>query len=221
MTLQRVLGVLGAVLLASSARAADKPDLAALRDAVALADKKGENVGAIREALTALEKAFTKGATKVGEAPPELIALRDAVEMASKKGENVELIAKELGKVEKALTGREYERPKPPEPKPEPVPEPVPPLRRPGFGGGRIGGRMVIGGPGVTTTAVTITNGRFAIKSKHNDVTYEIAGVVTGDEKPKIVVRDGEKKPIEADDVKDVPEEYRAMVEKLLASVRR
>jgi hypothetical protein len=155
--------------------------------------------------------------------------------MALKKGENVGAVAGELAKVEKAMTGREYERPKPPEPPKEKEPEfpPVPNRGRfgngfppgvmpPGFPPPRRGGVVVgMGGPGMNSTSVTISNDRFAIKAKQNDVTYEITGTVTGDEKPKIVVRDGDKKPVEADDVKQVPEEYRPTVEKLIGSVRR
>src|SRR5437868_1532201 len=127
MPLPRMLGLIGGALLACSAFAADAkaPDLSDLREAVATADRKGENVEAIRTALTAFEKAMAKGAVKPDAAPPELTALREAVEMATRKGENVEAIAKELGRVEKALTGREYERPRPVVPKPvEPRSEP-------------------------------------------------------------------------------------------------
>lgn len=227
MSLHRVSGLLAAVLVACSAGAAEPtaPDLSDLRAAIAAADKKGENVGAIREAFAAFEKALAKGAAKAGEAPPELLALRDAVEMTARKGENVEAVGKELGRVEKALTGREYERPKTPEP-PKAEPEFQPPMRRPGFGGGfppRRGGGMIIGpvGPGVSSTQITISGDSFAIKARHNDVTYEISGTVKGDDTPKIVIRDGDKKPVEADDPKKVPEEYRPTVEKLLGSIRR
>jgi len=230
MSLYRLLVVLGAALVVCSTAAAQPaPDLSDLRDAIAAADKKGENVGAIREAFAALQKALAKG-VKPGEAPPELQGLRDAVEMTAKKGENVELIGKELGKVEKALTGREYERPKPPEPPKMVEPEFQPPMRR--FGGAGLPGggfpppRRGVGmvgplGPGVSSTQITISGDNFAVKARHNDVTYEISGTVKGEDPPKIVIRDGEKKPIEADDLKKVPEEYRPTVEKLLGSVRR
>ena len=196
-------------------------DLADLKDAVTAADKRGENVGAIKDALAALAKALTKPAAKPGEAPPELVALREAVELAMMKGEKVDAIAKELGRVEKTLTGREYERPKPPEPKFEPEPQfPVPP-RRPGggFGGG---GRVVIGpaGGGISSTSITISNGNFTIKARQNDVSYTITGTTAGTEAPKIVIQDGEKK-IETEDLKKVPEDYRPTVEKLLKSVTR
>lgn len=229
MSLHRAVGMLGAFVLACAPAAAQPPapDLSDLRDAIAAADKKGENVGAIREAFGAFSKALGKS-FKPGEPSAELTALRDAVEMALKKGENVEAIGRELGKVEKAVTGREYERPKPPEPAKEPEFQPPvrPGMGRPGFG--RDGfpprrGGVVIGPPGagMGSTQITISGGNFVVKAKQNDVTYEITGAVAGDAPPKIVIRDGEKKPIEADDVKKVPEEYRPTVEKLLGSVRR
>lgn len=199
----------------------EKPDLNELRYTVTAADKRGENVGAITDALTALEKALAKNAAKPGEAPPELTALRVAVESALKKGENVEAIAKELALVEKALTGREYERPKPPEPKVEPVPQ-FP--RRGGFGGGGVviggGGRMVIGGGGFNSTSVTISNGNFTVRAKLGDVTYTVTGTADATVAPKITIKDGEK-TVETDDLKKVPEEYRPAVERLLKMVNR
>jgi hypothetical protein len=232
MTLPRLFGLVGAMTLAVSARAADPkaPDLSDLREAVATADKRGENVGAIREALAAFEKAMAKGAIKPeAEAPPtELTALREAVELTARKGENVAAISKALGQIEKALTGREYERPKQ-EVKAEPEPAlPVPPpLRRPGFGGppgdfGRRPGGVVISGVGAgfNSTSVTISGGNFTIKARQGDVTYEITGQTNGTEAPKILIRDGDKK-IETDDLKKVPEDYRASAEKLLKSVTR
>lgn len=144
-----------------------------------------------------------------------------AVESALKKGENVEAIAKELALVEKALTGREYERPKPPEPKVEPVPQ-FP--RRGGFGGGGVviggGGRMVIGGGGFNSTSVTISNGNFTVRAKLGDVTYTVTGTADATVAPKITIKDGEK-TVETDDLKKVPEEYRPAVERLLKMVNR
>ena len=219
----------GVALAAGTGRAADEPkartaDLAELKVAVAAADKRGENVGAVKDALAAFEKALTTAAAKAGEAPPELAALREAVEFAARKGENVEAVAKELGRVEKALTGREYERPKFPEPKAEPEPQfPVPP-RRPGmgFGGGFRGGRagIVAGGDGFNSTAVTVVNGNFTIKASKGDVTYVITGQENGAEAPKIVIREGEKK-VETDDLKKVPDEYKPAVERLLKLVTK
>lgn len=199
-----------------SAQEAKTPDLTELKYAVTMADKKGENVGAIREALTAFEKAMAKGA-KAGETPPELTALRDAVETAAKKGENVEAIAKELGQIEKALTGREYERPKPPPP-PEPDPvRPFPPRRGGGFGGGGI---IINGGGGFNATSVTISGGMFTVRARMGDVNYLLTGSTNGTEAPKITIQDGEKK-IETDDLKKVPEEYRPAAERLLKMVVR
>jgi hypothetical protein len=219
------VAVAGAALLAHAGQArADEskgraPDLTALKDAVAAANKRGENVEAIREALAAFEKALAKGAAKPGEAPPELAALREAVETAARKGENVAAISTELGAVEKALTGRAYERPKPPEPRPEPAPErvmPAFPQRRPPGG---FGGRGVIGpGAGFNSTSVTIVNGVFTVKAKQGDVTYVVTGSTNGTEPTKITIEDGQKK-IEADDVKKVPEQYQPTVERLLKIV--
>ena len=116
-----------AFAVAAFAPAADPKavDLSALRDAVASAADKGENVDDIRAALAALEKAAPKPA---GRATPELQALRDAVTAAAKKGENVEGIAKELAKVETAVAGRELTPPRPEPPAP-PRPNPQPRLR--------------------------------------------------------------------------------------------
>src|SRR4051812_32107843 len=75
-------------------------DLTALKEAVATAAKRGENVDDIRTALAALEKATP--AAQAGRVPPELQALRDAVDSAARKGENVEAITKELVVVETA-----------------------------------------------------------------------------------------------------------------------
>jgi hypothetical protein len=194
-------------------------DLGDLKDAIAAAEKRGENVTAIREAAEKLDKALAKGA-KAGEAPPELTAVRDAVEAAAKKGESVERISDELGKVEKALTGRAFERPKAVDP-PRPVrPEP-PPFR----GGGRIviggGGRVVIGGNGgFNATSVSISNGMFTVRARQGDILYTITGSTTGTEAPKIIIKDGDK-TTETDDPKKVPEAYRPTVERLLGMVQR
>ncbi len=187
-----------------------KPDLGDLRDAIATANKRGENVRAISEAFAALEKALAKNAAKPGEAPPELTALRTAVESAAKKGENVEAIAKELALVEKAITGREYERPKPPEP---PKPEPVPPFRRPGGG-------IVINGGDFNGTSITISNGNFTIKARRGDVTYTVTGTADATVAPKIIIKDGDK-TTETDDLKKVPDAHRPAVERLLKMVSR
>jgi serine protease Do len=102
----------------SNADESKVPDLSDLRDAVATAGKRGENVGEIRKALDALEKSLAKGWTapapgKTIDPPAELVALRDAVEAAAKKGENVEEIRKQLDIVEKAITGKVQTKPKP------------------------------------------------------------------------------------------------------------
>jgi hypothetical protein len=93
-------------------------DLAGLREAVAAAAKRGDNVDAIRAALDALEKAAPTA--RAGRVPAELRALRDAVDAAARKGESVEAIAKELGGVETAIAGKSLARPKP-EPQPMPA----------------------------------------------------------------------------------------------------
>jgi hypothetical protein len=211
--------VVGLLLLCPVGAADPKAlDLTDLRDAVAAADKHGENVQTVLEALKAFEKAVASGAIKPGPAAPELVALRDAVEATAKKGENVEAIGKELGLVEKALTGKEYERPKPAAPvvEPEPVPSPMP--ARPGFG--RRGGFAIDRqAPGINSTSVTVVNGNYTITARRGDVSYEITGQAGGTEAPKIVIRDGAKK-IETDDLKKVPEDYLPTVERLIASVQ-
>jgi hypothetical protein len=229
--LRFALPALAGLLLSAAGASADEPkakpapvNLDELKYAVAAAQKRGDNVDAVAAALPAFEKALAKAAAKPGEAPPELAALREAVEAAFKKGENVGAISKELGRVEKALTGKEYERPRAPEPvvEPEPVPRPVPPfrpgMRRGGFGGGRI----VIGGAGgnFNMTSVTVTNGNFTIRARKGDVNYTITGQAGAKEGPKVVVRDGEK-TVEAEDVKKLPEKYRPAVEELLKLVNR
>ena len=203
-------------------------DLEDLLDAVAAAGKRGANVGPIRDALTAFEKAQAKGAAKPGEAPPELTALRAAVEEALQKGENVAAVAKELARVEKAVTGREYERPKPME---EPKLEPVPPLPRPRLGGaggigggfnGGLGGRRIVinAGGDFNSTSITVVNGNFTIKARQGDVTFTIAGTDDGLTAPKIVIKDGDT-TTETDDLKKVPEAHLPAVEKLLKMVNR
>jgi hypothetical protein len=222
-----VIVIAGAAFSTSAGRACAEekvrtPDLSELKDAVARADKRGENVGVILEALAAFEKALGKSAIKAGETPPELTALREAVESAMKKSENVEAISKELGVIEKTLTGREYERPKPQESKPEAMPSF--PGRRggPAFGGnGGMGfGRGGLGAGGFNTTSMTIVNGNFTIRARQGDVSYLITGSTTGAEATKYTIQDGEKK-IETDDLKKVPDEYRPAVEQLLKVVAR
>ena len=123
--LRFALPALAGLLLSAAGAFADetaKPapaDLGELKDAVAAARKRGDNVDAVAAALSALEKALAKGAAKPpgpDAAPPELAALRGAVEAAMRKGENLDAISKELARVEKALTGKEFERPKAPDP---------------------------------------------------------------------------------------------------------
>jgi choice-of-anchor C domain-containing protein len=114
----RLLGILGVTamiagvgLVHSNSDEPKVPDITALRDAVATAAKRGENVSEIRQALDALEKVLAKGWTapaagKSIDPPPELVALRDAVEAAARKGENVEDVRKQLDIVQKTLTGK-------------------------------------------------------------------------------------------------------------------
>jgi hypothetical protein len=236
--LRFALPALAGLLLSAAGAFADetaKPapaDLGELKDAVAAARKRGDNVDAVAAALSALEKALAKGAAKPpgpDAAPPELAALRGAVEAAMRKGENLDAISKELARVEKALTGKEFERPKAPDPvvEPEPVPQPVPPfrpgMRRPGgFGRPDFGNRIVIGGAGgnFKMTAITISNGNFTIRATRDDVSYTITGEVAAPNAVKITVRDGEKK-VEAEDVKKLPQKYRPAVEELLKMVRK
>lgn len=213
--------VAGLMLCAAGARA-DGPnpaavDLRDLKHAVAAARKRGDNVDAVAEALAALEKSLDKGAAKPGAAPPELAALREAVEAAGSKGENVEAISKELGRVEKALTGREYQRPVPPEPKaePEPVPPPFRPGARPGFGRRVV---VVAGNGNFNSTAITVSNGRFSIRARKGDVSYTITGAAGDPDALTITVRAGAAHFV-AKDVKKLPEVYRPAAESLLKMV--
>lgn len=201
-----------------------KPDLAELRDAIAAADKRGENVSTIREKFVAFEKALAKGfaAGTPGSPVPtqaELAELSDAVEMAAKKGENVGAIAKELGLIERAIVGREFERPKPPAPEPM-RPLPVPPRR----GGFVIGGNGPViigaGGGGFNATSVVISGGTFTIKARKGDVSFTVTGTADPSIAPLITIVDGDKKT-ETDDLKKVPEEHRGSVERLLKMVGR
>lgn len=107
----------GAVGAAQPPKGDKAVDLSALREAVAAAARKGENVDEVAKALDALEKTAPKAGA--GRVPPELQALRDAVDGAAKKGENVEAITKELVAVETAIAGRALTKPKP-EPQPNP-----------------------------------------------------------------------------------------------------
>jgi hypothetical protein len=100
-----------------------KVDLTALREAVNVAMKRGDNVDEIARALDAFAKVAPT--VKSGTVPPELQALRDAVDAAAKKGENVEAITKELVAVEMIVAGKSLAKPRP-EPRPEPAdPKPV------------------------------------------------------------------------------------------------
>jgi hypothetical protein len=235
----------GFVLAASPAPAQEQkaPDLSDLRDAVKAASKRGHNVGEVAKALDALEKALAKGFTppKPGETPApllELVALRGAVETAGAKGEDVAAIRGELDAIEKTVAGKVFERPKP-------VPLPVdPPPQVPNFnrrggiviqggaGGGNVvirgGGNVVIqnmqlGGRGGNAMSITLSGNEFTIKATQEGVQYVIQGAI-GDESTildKVTITDGDKKPVEAKTLKDVPKEYQPAVEKLLKSIGR
>ncbi len=206
------------------------PDLSDLRDAVKAAAKRGNNLREVHSALDVLEKSLAKGwsAPNGGtvSAPPELTALRDAVEAAGRKGENVEDIRKELDAIEKAMTGRTFTPPKP-APPPEPQLIPTPPVGRGGLmvqGGG--GNRVIVngvefGGVAGASMSITLSGQNFTLKSAQNGVRYTITGTIGADGATleKITVADGDKKPVDATSVKDLPEEYRATVEKLVKRV--
>lgn len=226
-----VLPALAGLFLSVANASAESPDpkvaavnLDELKYAVAVAHKRGDNVEAVAVALSAFENALPKATIKPGEVPPKLTALRAAVEVAFKKGENVEAISKELGHIEKALTGKAFERVKAPDPVVEP--EPAFPFRpgRPRRGFGRAdgfgGGRIVIGGGNFNSTAVTISNNRFTIRARRDNVNYTITSPAQAKDTLRIVIRDGEKM-VEATEVKKVPEKYRPAVEELLKMVKR
>jgi hypothetical protein len=203
------------------------PDLSELRDVVKAASKRGANVTEISKALAALEKFVAKGWTgpKSGTiaAPRELTAVRDAVETAFKKGENVEAISKELQAVEKAMTGQAFVRPEPQVPVDPPAIQPAP-----SYGRGNViirGGRgelvlngMQLGGRDGTSMSITINNDNFTIKASHNGVLYALSGTIEADgpTMDKVTITDGEKKPVEFKNLKDVPEDYKPTVEKFL-----
>jgi serine protease Do len=108
-------------------------DLADLRDAVAAASKRGDNVDEVAKALDAFDKAIGKGIKADAKSPPvELVALRNAVEAAARKGENVDDIRKQLDAVEKKVVGRVLVAPKPAPPPLGDTPrsDPAPPMVR-------------------------------------------------------------------------------------------
>jgi hypothetical protein len=226
------LALFAATGLASFATADEPkgPDLSDLRDAVKAASKRGENVSEIAKALNALEKFVARGwaGPKSGtiSAPPELTALRDAVETALKKGENVEAISKELQAVEKAMTGQAFVRPDPQPPVDPPAIQPAPGYGRPNIviRGGR--GEMVLngmqlGGRDGVSMSITINNDNFTLKASHNGVQYALSGTLAADGPAldKVTITDGEKKPMEFKNLKDVPEDYKPTVEKLLNNI--
>ena len=230
--------ILGLVFTSLPAMAQDgkTPDLTDLRDAVKAASKRGGNMIDVAKALDELEKALAKGIAaskedKKAAVPSELTALREAVETAGRKGEKVDAIRKELASIEIALTGKAYERPKV-----EPPPEPSFPIepnfgRRGRFGPGGFGPRrggviirgMEFNGHGGSSTAITISGKDFTIRAIRDDVKYELQGTI-GDDGPildKVTITDGDKKPVEAKKLKDVPANHKATVEKLLKSISR
>jgi len=195
---------------------------------VKAASKRGENVTEISKALTALEKFVARGWTgpKSGtiSAPPELTALREAVETAFKKGENVEAISKELQAVEKAMTGQAFVRPEaqpPVDPPPAIQTAPTPGRTNIVIRSGRgemVFNDMQFGGRDGTSMSITINNDNFTLKASHNGVQYALSGTLEADGPAldKVTITDGEKKPVEVKNLKDVPEEYKPTVEKLL-----
>jgi hypothetical protein len=230
----------------AAAQGAKAPDLSNLRDAVAAASKRGANLDEVARALDALEKALAKGFTppKAGATaapPPELVALREAVETAGRKGERVDAVRKELDAVEIAMTGKAYERPRPvalPDPSPRFEPQPNFGGRRGGVvirggeganvvirGGGNvtIRGMQLGGGRGGNSTTITLSGTEFTIKSSQDALTYLIQGAI-GDSGPiidKVTITDGDKKPVEVKSLKDVPEQHKPAVERLLKSIGR
>lgn len=99
-------------------------NLDGLRDAIATAAKRGENVDEIQKALDAFARTSPKAGS--GTVSPQLQALRDAVDAAARKGENVEAITKELVAIEMAVAGKNLARPRPEPVRPEINPNPNP-----------------------------------------------------------------------------------------------
>jgi hypothetical protein len=80
-----------------------------------------------------------------------------------------------------------------------------------------------VDGRAFNSVSVSQSNGEFTIKAVQNGVNYVVTGT-SGDGMPvvdKVTITDGDKKPVEAASVKDVPENYRATVEKLVQSLGR
>ena len=176
-----------------------------LRKAVAAADKQGENVGDIRMALDAFEKALPSA--KPGAVPPELRALRDAVDAAARKGERVEEVSKELKLVELAVAGRTLSRPAP---KPKPAP-------------GQPGGEEVtLPKPdGFDAYAGKIAEGKFTITATKDKIVFTLTGVVDRARIPTLnrAVVEPPGMMHTSDLVFKLPAEYQKDVETLLKSV--
>lgn len=146
--------------------------------------------------------------------PQDLIDRVNAV----KAGEKVDLVVLRKGK------RLEFKGVELPEPAPDPQDDDVFPLFPPlgGFGGLGGFGAGGFGDASGNSVSVSVVNGRFTINAIQNNVKYLIVGELAEDgpqaEKISITPRDG--KAIEAKELKEVPEDYRPTVERLLKSIR-
>ena len=69
--------------------------------------------------------------------------------------------------------------------------------------------------------SVTNVNGQVTIKARQDGVNYLMTGTQgdAGFTLDKLTITDGDKKPVEVKSLKDVPKEYKEMVDKMLKSV--
>lgn len=176
-----------------------------LRQAVADADRRGENVIEVRRALDAFEKALPSA--KPGVVPTELQALRDAVDAADRKGERVAEVSKELKVVEFAIAGRTLSRPTP---KPKPAP-------------GQPGGEPVtLTKPnGFDAYTGKVAGGKFTITATKDKIVFNLTGIVDRTRVPTLsrAVVEPPGMMHTSDLVFKLPAEYQKDVETLLKSV--
>ena len=143
---------------------------------------------------------------------------------AVKAGDKVDLVVLRKGKrVEfKAVelpAAAEADPRQPGDIAPQPLLPELPLFPKPlnGFGGGNAFGGNA------NSVSVSVINGRFTIKAVQDGVKYTLTGDTAGDgdgpRVEKIVISDGDKKTIEVKSLAEVPDDYKATVERLLKSV--
>jgi hypothetical protein len=155
-----------------------------------------------------------------------------------KAGEKVDIVVLRKGKkVElkgvEVPAAREIPRPGLPNPlfpdgdeQPFPLPgfKPLPLKALPGFPNPLDAGRLELEPNGrANFTSVSDMNGQVTIKARQDGVGYVITGT-RGDDGvavEKVTITDGDKKPVEVNNLKDVPKEYEATVQKLIESTSK